>query len=49
MIIQSKRVWIAGQFMPAQVKIEDKKIIDIYPYGTNAVDPYTWLPYMGYK
>ena len=38
MIIQSKRVWIAGQFMPAQVKIEDKKIIDIYPYGTNAVD-----------
>ena len=38
MIIQSKRVWIAGQFMPAQVKIEDKKIVDIYPYGTNAVD-----------
>ena len=38
MIIQSKRVWIAGQFMPAQVKFEDKKIVDIYPYGTNAVD-----------
>ena len=34
MIIQSKRVYIASSFMPAQVEIKDGKITNIYPYGT---------------
>ena len=34
MIIQSKRVYIASSFIPAQVEIKDGKITNIYPYGT---------------
>lgn len=33
MIIQSKKVWIGGQFMPAQIEISEDKIQRIYAYG----------------
>ena len=33
MLIQSKRVWIADQFIPAQIEIKDNKIINIYEYN----------------
>ena len=38
MIIQSKRVWIAGQFLAMQIEMQNGKITDILPYGTKAVD-----------
>jgi len=38
MIIQSKRVYVASMFMEAQIEIDGKKIINIYPYGTKPVD-----------
>lgn len=38
MIIQSKRVWIGGQFYPAQIEITNEKISNIYKYGEKAVD-----------
>lgn len=38
MIIQSKRVWIASQFVKAQVEMEEGKIKAIYPYDTKEVD-----------
>lgn len=38
MIIQSKRVFIASQLMPAQVEIKDGKIAGIYKYGEKPVD-----------
>ena len=38
MIIQSKKVWIADQFMPAQVEMDGGKIVGIYPYGTKEAD-----------
>lgn len=38
MIIQSKRVWLNGLFVAAQLEIEDKKILSIYPYETKKVD-----------
>ena len=41
MIIQSKRVWIAGQFIPAQLVVEDRMIVKINPYekkGKTACD-----------
>ncbi len=38
MIIQSKQVWIADQFYPAQIEVEDGKIKEIYPYGAKDVD-----------
>lgn len=38
MIIQSKKVWIGGQFLPAQIETEEGKIIRIYPYGTKECD-----------
>lgn len=38
MILQSKRVWIGGQFMAAQLDVQDGKIESIYPWGTKAVD-----------
>lgn len=38
MIVQSKKVWISGQFTPAQIEIENQKIKAIYPYGTKTVD-----------
>ena len=38
MIIQSKKVWFADQFVAAQVEMEDGKIVGVYPYGTKSVD-----------
>lgn len=38
MIIQSKRVWVAGQFLEAQVEFENDKITNVLPYGTKPVD-----------
>ena len=38
MIIQSKKVWIADQFIPAQVEVENGKIIRIAPYGVKQAD-----------
>ncbi len=38
MIIQSKRIWIAGQFMAAQLEIEGKKILRVLPYGSRQAD-----------
>lgn len=37
MIIQSKKVWIADQFTPAQLKLEDGIIKEIYPYNEKEV------------
>lgn len=36
MILQSKRVWISGQFIPAQIEIEEGKIKAIHNYGAKA-------------
>ena len=38
MVIQSKRVWTAGQFIAAQVVVVDGKITDVLPWGTLPVD-----------
>ena len=38
MILQSKRVWIAGQFVPAQIEMKDQKIVKILPWGTEQCD-----------
>lgn len=38
MVLQSKRVWIGGQFIAAQLELQDGKIAGIYPWGTKAVD-----------
>ncbi len=38
MIIQSKRVWIAGQFIEAQLDVQEGKIAGIYPYGSKTPD-----------
>ena len=38
MIIQSKKVWIADQFIPAQVEMEGGKFVSIMPYGSKTVD-----------
>ncbi|MCD7908234.1 MAG: N-acetylglucosamine-6-phosphate deacetylase [Clostridium sp.] len=38
MIIQSKRIWIAGQFIAAQLEIEGKKILRVLPYGSRQAD-----------
>ena len=37
MIIQSKKVWIADQFIPAQLELEDGIIKEIYPYNEKEV------------
>lgn len=49
MIIQSKKVWFADQFVEAQIEVKDGKIVDIYEYGTHpeivwdmAVERFTW-------
>ena len=34
MIIQSKKVWIGGQFLPAQIEISGDKFQRVYDYGT---------------
>ncbi|MBR5128102.1 MAG: amidohydrolase family protein, partial [Roseburia sp.] len=38
MIIQSKKVWIAGQFIAAQLAVENGKIISVIPYGEKGAD-----------
>ena len=38
MIIQSTRVWIAGQFMEAQIEMKEDKIVNILAYNTKPVD-----------
>ena len=38
MILQSKRVWIAGQFVPAQIEMKDQKIVNILPWSTVKCD-----------
>lgn len=37
MIIQSKKVWIADQFIPAQLELENGIIKEIYPYNEKGV------------
>ena len=38
MLIQSKKVWIADQFIAAAIEITDGKITDILPYGSRPAD-----------
>ena len=38
MIIQSKKVWLADQFIGAAIEMEDGKIKGVYPYGTKEAD-----------
>ena len=38
MIVQSKKVWIADQFVPAGIDIQDGKIAAILPYGSKDPD-----------
>lgn len=38
MLIQSKKVWLADQFMPAVIEMNDGKITGVFPYGTKEVD-----------
>lgn len=38
MILQSKRVWIGGQFIAAQLDVQNGKIESIYPWGTKEAD-----------
>lgn len=38
MIIQSKRIWVAEQFLPAQIEICEEKILGINSYGERKVD-----------
>ena len=38
MIIQSKGVWTAGQFIAAQLAVSNGKITDVLPFGTLPVD-----------
>lgn len=38
MVIQSKRVWLSGQFTALQLVVEEKKIVDVLPYGTKEAD-----------
>ena len=37
MLIQSKKVWIADQFIPAQIEIDDNRIVNIYTYNEKEV------------
>lgn len=38
MVIQSKKIWIADQFIPAVIEIEDGKIVNIASYGSMTAD-----------
>lgn len=38
MILQSKRVWIANQFISAQIEVNGEKIERILPYGAETAD-----------
>ena len=44
MIIQSKRVWVLGQWLEAQVEVEEGKIKEILPYGSRPADSSTSIP-----
>ena len=35
MIIQSKKVWFADQFVEAQIEVKDGKIVDIYEWNSS--------------
>ena len=34
MVIQSKKVWLADQFVPAAIEVNDGRITAILPYGS---------------
>ena len=38
MIIQSKKVWIADQFIPAVIEMDGGKIVSIGTYGSKPAD-----------
>lgn len=38
MIIQGKKVWVLGQFIEAQLEVEDGKIVNVLKYGTKPAD-----------
>ena len=38
MIIQSTRVWICGQFMPAQLEVQGEKITGVHGYQSHPAD-----------
>lgn len=38
MLIQSKRVWYAGNFIPAELEFENGKIVRVYGYGEKPAD-----------
>ena len=38
MIIQSKNVYVSGVFTPAQIEVENGKIVKINSYGAKEVD-----------
>ena len=38
MLIQSKKIWIADQFVAAMIETKDGKITDVLPYGTKFAD-----------
>lgn len=38
MLIQSKKVWIADQFVAAAIEVTDGKITNIFPYGSKPAD-----------
>ena len=38
MVIQSKKDWLADQFVPAAIEVNDGRITAILPYGTKDVD-----------
>ena len=38
MLIQSKKVWIADQFVAAEIEVQDGRITNIFPYGSKPAD-----------
>lgn len=38
MLIQSKKIWIADQFVAAMIETKDGKITNVLPYGTKSAD-----------
>ena len=38
MLIQSKKIWIADQFFPAIIEMDQGKITNVLPYGSVSVD-----------
>ena len=38
MLIQSKKVWLADQFIPAVIEMNDGKITGVFPHGTKEAD-----------